>query len=124
MEPTPGATNVIYAIVLKEGYGTPGKIPTWANNPGDISEKRKPGVTYANTIYYTNDNGEKVDTGLGVKIYPDIDTGKNALVNYINNVVAGKNSNYPKGANTPLGEFYTKYVGGTRGFSSESCGRE
>src|SRR5262249_28243810 len=83
------------------GYGVPGSIPSRANNPGDLE--------LGDLGYGT--------LGHGITIFPDAESGQNALSNFLANIFAGGNSNYSP--NMSLSQFGDVYVNGPNGGTSQ-----
>jgi hypothetical protein len=102
------ASSFAKAISSAEGYGTPGTIPTLANNPGalelgDVGH----GVMQAA-------NGQKIT------IFGSAQEGWDALNNQINQIYTGKSKRY----STPmtLERFGTIYSGGDTGYGARIAG--
>lgn len=85
------------AIAQAEGFGTPGAVPTLANNPGDITDTGWPG-----------DTGRTM--GAGIRVFATAADGWNALYGKLNNILAGGSSEYP--LSLTFAEFGTIWAGG------------
>lgn len=66
------------AIAKAEGYGTPGAIPTVANNPGDLA---------------LGDQGYGT-MGAGITVFPDLSSGIAALENQVTKMTTGTSHVY------------------------------
>jgi hypothetical protein len=67
------------AIAKAEGHGIPGAIPTEANNPGDL---------------VLGDKGYGTLGSAGITVFPDIQSGMNALYKELALIIAGQSHVY------------------------------
>lgn len=70
--------NFAQAIAFAEGFGTPGAIPTLANNPGDLVIPKWAGAKL----------------GEGISVFSSVAEGWNRLYAELNLIVAGNSSVY------------------------------
>lgn len=84
LNPTQGVTAMAQAIAEAEGFFVPGSIPAKAHNPGDLTQ----GDFGDTGVYLTS------SSGVQIIVYPDDQTGWNALYEKLQNIANGTSSVY------------------------------
>jgi hypothetical protein len=95
------------AISVKEGFGTPGTIPTQANNPGALE--------LGNIGYGTL----KAANGQRITVFRTQADGWKALNKQLNLILSGKSPKYPNAQNMTLSEFGKTYSGGEAKYGAD-----
>lgn len=91
------------AIAYSEGFYTPGTVPYRANNPGDLTKG-----DIGDTGQYITASG-----GIVIIVFPDADSGWNALYTKLQRIADGISSVYD--SDMSLSDFASEYSGDKTG---------